>query len=76
MYDTRCVSQDYGYMCSSPWVLCGRFVWHAMVRSRDGGLVPAGMAIADALLARSVIAKLASLLAPYVGALVECLLAP
>ena len=74
--DARCVIQAFGYMCSSPRVLCGRFVWHVLVRPRSGRLVPAGMAIADALLARSVIAKSAISLAPYVGALVARSLTP
>ena len=68
--DARCVSREFGYTCSRSRSLRGRFVWHAPVRSLAGGFVPAGTAIADALSARLVIAKLAISLAPYCGSLV------
>ena len=54
-------------------MLCGRFVWHALVCPLAGGFVPAGTAIADALSARPVIAKSAISLAPYCGSLVGTL---
>ena len=70
LYDARCVSREFGYICSRAWSLRGKFVWHAPVRSLAGGFVPAGTAIADALSARLVIAKSAISLAPYCGSLV------
>ena len=68
--DARCISLEFGYTCSRSRLLRGRFVWHALVRPLAGGFVPAGTAIADALSARSVIAKLVILLVPYCGLLV------
>ena len=66
----RCVSREFGYTCSRSRSLRGRFVWHASVRSLACGFVPAETAIADAILARLVIAKLATSLAPYCGSFV------
>ena len=68
--DARCVSREFGYTCSRSRLLHGRFVWHAPVRSLAGGFVPAGAAIADAILVRLAIAKLAISLAPHCGSLV------
>ena len=70
MCNARCVSQEFNYTCGSSRVLHRRFVWPALVRPLAGGFVPAGTAIADALSARPVIAKLAISLAPYCGSLV------
>ena len=69
LFDARCVSREFGYMCSLSRLLCGRFVWHAPVHSLAGGFVPAGAAIADAISVRLAIAKLAISLAPYCGLL-------
>ena len=66
----RCVSREFGYTCSRSRFFHGRFVWQAPVCSLAGGFVPAGAAIADAILARLAIAELAISLAPHCGLLV------